>query len=110
MTELQARGMERLPPKSLQRLGPGPVPAAVERIADHRATDMGEMNTDLMRAPCLQFGADQAGKRRQWRAEALFNPVLGHRRLSGAAAAAARAGTSDRHALAIDRMAGDGSL
>src|SRR5215470_2124620 len=103
MAELEHGGVQGLALKGFQRLGSGGVAtASVERVADHRAADMSEMDPDLMGAAGAELGPDQAGDGPQRRAEALLQPVFGQRR------PAAR--LLHRHALAVDRMAADRSL
>src|SRR5438552_7404347 len=97
MAELEDRSVQRLPFKGFQRLQPGRVPpAAIDRIADHRAAEMGEMDPHLMGPPGAELGPHQAGDRLERRPEALLQPVFG----DGMAAT----GLADGHALAVDRM------
>ncbi len=71
MVESQRAGVKRLPVQRLQRLlgrvrqllGLGLEAAAIDAVAKQWMADMGEMHTNLMRAPRLQLAGDQAGYR-----------------------------------------------
>src|SRR5262249_52954478 len=99
MTERQHGRMQGLAPEALQRRDWGGVAAfaTVQRIADDRTSQVGQMDPDLVRAPGVELGPEQADDWSQRRTEALLDPVLGHGRPSPALA--------DGHALAVDRMA-----
>ena len=73
MSELQDGGVQGLPSEGSQRGGLGGVARlpAIDRIADDRAAEMGEMDADLVGAAGPQLGAQQAGHGRQRRPEPL---------------------------------------
>ena len=64
MAELQDGGVKRLPSEGFSTSSAGrSVPApAVDRVADHRAAEMGEMDPDLVGPAGVELGADQAGR------------------------------------------------
>src|SRR5262245_35055606 len=104
MPELQHGGMQSLPLEVPQRGRLGGVArlSPIDRIADHGAADMGQMDAHLMGPAGAQTGANEAGDGRQGRSETPLDPVLGQGRPAPGAAYG--------HALAVDRMAADGGL
>src|SRR5260370_15246038 len=81
MAEFEDGGVQRLPLESFQRLRRGCVPLApIDRVANYRAANMGEMDAHLLGPAGPELCPYQARHRLEPRPQALFQRLLRNRR------------------------------